>query len=232
MTRLPLPVWIERPLRRFYHDHVNSHATRSYSQEGEDMILRRIFEKQTRGFYVDVGAHHPRRFSNTCHFYENGWSGINIEPNPDGFALLERARKRDINIQCGVSSKHGTLVYSMFDEPALNTFDPDIASQRAGTSLLLETREVRVEPLTDILDNYIPRGTAIDFMNIDVEGHDLVVLRSNNWTRYRARVVIAESIGSSLDVALNSDITRFMLDNGYSLFAKTVHSIIFQDNSR
>lgn len=232
MTRLPLPAWIERPLRRFYHDHVNSHSTRSYSQEGEDMILRRIFEKQTRGFYVDVGAHHPRRFSNTCHFYENGWSGINIEPNPDGFALLEHARKRDINIQCGVSSKNGTLVYSMFDEPALNTFDPDIASQRAGTSLLLETREVRVEPLTDILDHYIPRGTAIDFMNIDVEGHDLVVLRSNNWNMYRARVVIAESIGSSLDVALNSDITRFMLDNGYSLFAKTVHSIIFQDSSR
>lgn len=48
-------------------------ATRPYSQEGEDMILSYIFtQKDTTGFYVDVGAHHPKRFSNTYFFYEKG----------------------------------------------------------------------------------------------------------------------------------------------------------------
>ena len=51
----------------------------SYSQEGEDMVLKRIFDKQTKGFYIDVGAHHPKRFSNTYNFYLKGWKGINID---------------------------------------------------------------------------------------------------------------------------------------------------------
>lgn len=43
---------------------------RSWSQEGEDLILRRIFENKNTGFYVDVGAHHPKRFSNTIFFID------------------------------------------------------------------------------------------------------------------------------------------------------------------
>lgn len=55
---------------------------RSWSQEGEDQVLRRIFEKQAFGFYVDVGAHHPKRFLNTYVFYKSGWRGINIHAMP------------------------------------------------------------------------------------------------------------------------------------------------------
>ena len=53
-----------------------------YSQEGEDMILGKIFSGQKHGFYVDVGAHHPLRFSNTYLFYLKGWRGINIDAMP------------------------------------------------------------------------------------------------------------------------------------------------------
>ena len=62
-----LPSWIIN-LKRNY---INKYSIKSYSQEGEDMILRRIFENRNNGFYVDVGAHHPRRFSNTYYFYKN-----------------------------------------------------------------------------------------------------------------------------------------------------------------
>jgi hypothetical protein len=68
------------------------HAIKSYSQEGEDMILRRIFEGQEKGFYVDVGAHHPRRFSNTYYFYKLGWAGVNLEPNPDALIAFKADR--------------------------------------------------------------------------------------------------------------------------------------------
>ncbi len=65
---IPVRYW-EDP-NSFYHLYLKSHAGIYYSQEGEDILLRRIFGDQTTGFYVDVGAHHPKRFSNTCYFYD------------------------------------------------------------------------------------------------------------------------------------------------------------------
>ena len=51
----------------------------SFSQEGEDLLIDRMFDGQSVGFYVDVGAHHPTRFSNTYLLYLRGWRGINID---------------------------------------------------------------------------------------------------------------------------------------------------------
>src|SRR5690349_17698085 len=79
----------------------------SYSQEGEDMFLRRMFDGQKTGFYVDVGAHHPFRFSNTAYFYARGWSGINLEPDPDGADALMRYRRRDCTVNCGIGAEAG-----------------------------------------------------------------------------------------------------------------------------
>jgi hypothetical protein len=77
------------------------HKNGSYSQDGEDMVLKVFFYENKRkyeGFYIDVGAHHPFRFSNTAFFYQKGWRGINIEPTPDLIKKFKRYRKRDINL--------------------------------------------------------------------------------------------------------------------------------------
>src|SRR5215207_3271493 len=100
------------------------YAVSSYAQEGEDLVLRRLFEERTTGFFVDVGAHHPRRFSNTYLFYRAGWRGINVEPNPDLTPLFARERPRDVTLQLGVSDVPGMLTYFRFNDGALNTFDP------------------------------------------------------------------------------------------------------------
>lgn len=68
----------------FYDGHKKWH----YSQEGEDVILARMFEHQSPGFYVDIGAHHPRRFSNTRLLAEKGWTGINVDPLPGVMKLF------------------------------------------------------------------------------------------------------------------------------------------------
>jgi hypothetical protein len=107
------------------------HAALSYSQEGEDMILRRIFAGKAAGFYVDVGAHHPFRFSNTCLLSELGWRGINIDADPTLIAAFNRHRPRDTNLSMGVSDAPGTLMFHIFNEPALNTFDPAVAEAKA-----------------------------------------------------------------------------------------------------
>jgi hypothetical protein len=70
-----------------YDTYVKSIFTNSYAQFREDTILDRFFKKST-GFYIDIGANHPDRFSNTKKFYKKGWSGINIEPNPVSFKKI------------------------------------------------------------------------------------------------------------------------------------------------
>src|SRR5882762_9035683 len=109
------PLRLRTALHRLRTRLFDIYATKSYSQEGEDMILQRIFAGKERGFYVDVGAHHPRRFSNTYFFYRKGWSGINIEPSPEAVRAFQSDRKRDTNLQCGISDRAGNLTYYSFD---------------------------------------------------------------------------------------------------------------------
>ena len=79
------------------------HSRRAYSQEGEDLILHRVFENQNTGFYVDVGAHHPVRFSNTYFFYLRGWSGINIDAAPGSIRKFAWKRRRDLNLEAALT---------------------------------------------------------------------------------------------------------------------------------
>ena len=74
----------------------------SYSQEGEDLIINRLIDSKKNGFYIDIGAHHPFRFSNTYKFYKMGWNGINIDAMPGSMKLFREKRPRDINIECGI----------------------------------------------------------------------------------------------------------------------------------
>ncbi len=224
-----IPLAVKKKLAGLCGELNEEHASKSYSQEGEDMILRRIFENQPIGFFVDVGAHHPCRFSNTYFFYKRGWSGINIEPNPEAINAFQLTRPRDINLQLGVSDSPGQLTYYQFDEPALNTFDYEIAkSMLARTQYKLKTiSEVTVKRLDAILGKHLTENTAIDFMSIDVEGFDFTVLRSNDWDLYRPKCVLVEMLKASLEDAMRGEIYQFMNNQKYVLFAKTYNTLIF-----
>ncbi len=201
----------------------------SWSQEGEDMILRRMFGEQNFGFYVDVGAHHPFRFSNTCCFYRRGWRGINIDADPAAVEAFRRARPRDFNLSLGVLESPGKCAFHVFSDPALNTFDEELARQREKLTgyRVLEKREVVTDRLDSILARYLPKDMAIDVLNVDAEGRDLEVLRSNDWERFRPRCVLVEARIGGLD-ELGSDPTYiFLSEQGYRLYAKTVNTLIY-----
>jgi FkbM family methyltransferase len=200
-----------------------------FSQEGEDAVLERVFPGVLNGFYVDIGAHHPQRFSNTYVFYLKGWRGINVDPLPGSKQRFDILRKRDINLEVGVSDVHQELVYYSFKEPALNTFDPGVAE--GLSSLLISETRIQMYTLCELLDQYLPAGQVIDFLSIDVEGLDLQVLRSNDWSRYRPTYVLAESLGMrDVSSVLQSPLNAYMVSQGYSLFAKCVNTLFFQDN--
>ena len=211
----------------------NGYVHRSYSQEGEDMILRRLFDGRRVGFYVDVGAYHPMRFSNTYFFYRLGWRGINIEPNPDAVRAFRLFRRRDVHVQAGVSDAAGEMPYWCFDEPALNTFDEQLMREYAKGARyrVVETRTVPVDRLDSILRRHLPEKQGIDLMSIDAEGRDLQVLRSNDWDRFRPACLLVEALGSREQGATDHPVGSFMRDAGYRMVARTLNTLVYEDAS-
>ena len=217
-------------LAKVKNNYFDSYALKSYSQEGEDMVLRRLFEKQKTGFYVDVGAHHPKRFSNTYFFYKLGWSGINVDAMPGSMTAFNRIRPRDINIEKPVSNKKQLLTYYAFNEPALNGFSKELSEERdgKGSYFVKFTKDIETSTLEEILDDNLPKVQSIDFLSIDVEGLDFNVLRSTNLEKYHPKVILVEILNSSLvDIQVN-EIYKFLTDAGYELYAKAVNTVIFK----
>ena len=208
------------------------HSQMSFSQEGEDMILSRLFDgTNTGGFYIDIGAHHPQRFSNTYRFYLQGWRGINIDPLPGCMDLFNEVRPRDINLEYAISEDASELTYFEFNEPALNGFSEALAEQRHGLReyRLIGQRKIPTRRLADILDEYLPNNQLIDFLSVDAEGLDLQVLRSNDWGKYRPYIVLAEELERMpLNQLIDSPIVVYMKEHGYELFSRAVNSLIFR----
>ncbi len=192
------------------------------------MILDRTFEGKAHGFYVDVGAHHPKRFSNTYIFYLSGWRGINVDAMPGSMRAFRRLRPRDINLEVGISRVAETRAYHVFSEPALNTFDSALAAQHVQASWHREAvREVPCLPLRDVLAQHAG-STPIDFMTIDVEGLEVDVLLSNDWTRFAPRVVVAEMRQTSFESVSSTPAGQLLREHGYSPYAKTFNSVFFR----
>ena len=228
-----LPSRYKAAISLLYNKLFDGFTTKSYSQEGEDMVLQRIFSQHDAGFYVDVGAHHPMRFSNTCYFYKRGWQGVNIEPNPDAINLFRRYRPKDINVNCGVAKEKASLNYYMFDESALNTFDSDVLKSRIADTpyKYIKTASIEVEPLAELLRQHVSSDQVIDFLTVDVEGFDLEVLQSNDWVIYRPNWVLVEQL-NLIDIEnLNFDIHQYMKSLNYVLFAKTFNTLFYKDKN-
>ncbi len=230
-----VPGWMKRSLREAY---ISPHAALSYAQEGEDLILGALLGSvlhRRAGFYVDVGAHDPWRFSNTCYFYQRGWHGINIDPRPGMKALFDPERPRDINLEMAIARSPGSLTYHCFDEPLLNGFDRELCESRdfSGKHRIIGKREIPAMPLAIILKEHLPESQRIDFLSVDVEGMDLEALQSNDWEQFHPTFVLAEEIGlKSLSEPGSSEISSFLRQRGYILVARTRLTAIYADESQ
>ena len=191
------------------------------------MILRRQFEGRGPGTYVDVGAHHPWRFSNTYWFYRQGWSGLNVDATPGSMDAFRRARPRDRNVEAAVAGVARTITFYAFDEPALNTFDLAAAERaKAAGYRVVEERELQTTTLAELLREHL-QGGKIDFLSVDVEGLDAEVLASNDWEAFAPEVVLAETLGQGLREVQASPVARVLGGQGYELLSKTVNTAIF-----
>jgi hypothetical protein len=200
------------PRVRFYRNYAPS-----FSSAGEDMVLRHLIgSDKMDGFYVDVGAYHPVKHSNTYFFYIHGWRGINVDARPGTRRLFEKERPRDINLELGISTTRGVMPYYVVDEDStMNSFSRQFLEDIHMWSQVKKTIDVPVEPLSDVLEKYLPPGQIIDFMTVDVEGHGLEVVESNDWERFRPRFLLVED-------EPNATTLPFLNSVGYKMCAQNV----------
>ena len=170
----------------------------SYAQNFEDVILARLFEGQREGFYVDIGAAHPTELSVTRHFYDLGWSGINVEPIASCHALFERERPRDVNLNVAVGAAAGQATFhEATDNPAVSTMDPQQAAALHASGQRVATYTVPVVTADSIFESHGLDRRRVDFLKIDVEGAEAEVLRGLDLRRFRPRVLVVEAIASA-----------------------------------
>lgn len=200
-----------------------------YSQEGEDIILARLFANKENGFYVDVGAHHPTRFSNTYLLYCRGWRGINIDSMPGAMVAFMQTRPQDINLEMGISLEEGTMPFFIFAERALNTLDEKLAKQRMAEGLKLECiSDIPVTTINFILRKYLPENTHIDLLTIDIKGFDELVLGSFDFALYQPTVIVCEVLDSDIETVVSSKIASILRMNGYVLYSKLINSVVWR----
>lgn len=170
----------------------------SYSQRGEDLVIDKLLNYKKKGFYVDVGANDPHRFSNTKRFYKKGWRGINIEPDFNNYQKFVKDRKDDINLNIGVGKVEGKLKFYKFTPDTLSTFSKEEADSYVKQGYKLDdVVEIGVRTLAEIFEVHC-KDKKIDFMSIDTEGFDMEVLRGNNWDRFMPTLICIESVAHNI----------------------------------
>lgn len=217
-----------------------------YGQFGEDAVIQGIFQDEAwamasakagggirsePGFYVDIGAFAPIQHSNTYWFYKKGWRGINIDATPGSMRIFNRVRRRDINLELAISTQEGELTYYIWGTPNVcNTTSKEVAEKLTKNGCFPEQKKVKAQTLRRVLDECLPAGQTIDFMSVDVESHNLEVLKSNDWQKYRPRIILVEADGDEGDLQsiAASEMVSLMRGHHYKVCAWVKPTIIFK----
>jgi FkbM family methyltransferase len=215
----------------------------------EDYILSSVLDGVRSGTYIDVGANHPVENNVTFHFYERGWHGILVEPNPDFLPLYAKLRPRDVPLNLGIASAGGTMTYYKVTDPpggdgryaegGLSTFDPEVARRWRRTRLTVTESMVPVTTLNQVLQER-PLG-EITILSVDVEGFEKQVLESIDLRKHRPLVVVVEAClpgteipsyeawegllrGADYAVAMSDGLNRYYVPRDrVDLLAKFIH---------
>jgi FkbM family methyltransferase len=209
----------------------NTQWQQTYSGNGEDIILtNHIFQNKKNGLYIDIGSFHPKHLSNTYLLYKRGWQGISIDPNPATQSMFKKFRPRDKVVTAAVSTDFGQKNYYQYKFEGVNTIDEKAAAyhQSRHPDWLHCKTTVPTRPLRHILKECLVENTKIDVFDIDVEGHDLDVLKSNDWEKYRPRVILVEDhdFRTKLD---KSSVYSYLTSIGYSFYCYNLVTLIMVD---
>jgi len=222
----PLSIIQDYKFYRYFKYKINFFP--SYGATGEDILLGKIFKKQI-GFYVDVGALHPINGSNTYHLYKKGWKGINFDLMEDNIKLFKIFRPRDISLSIAISSKSGLINSYIFDSGSgLNTLERNWAEKWSKViNKNFKTVKVKKEKLTNMLDKYnCPKN--FDLLNIDVENHELDVLRGLDFKIYKPKIITIEIHTKKTKDIFKSPTYKYLEKENYELISQYYQTSFFK----
>lgn len=206
---------------------------KTYSMYGEDIIIDRFFKNKKKGFYVDIGCYHPLEGSNTYLLFKKGWNGINADVNSLSIELFNRAREKDHNVNLAVSNNKQKLkIYFRKKINMLNTSSKKLAKIHFRNGF--QERVINACPLNEIIKKSKFNSKKIDFLNIDVEGKELNVLESLNFSRYKPKLICIEihnhekMYDQNYDYLKRNSVYKFLIRKGYKVIWKNGFSFIFK----
>lgn len=197
--------------KRFF----DASASINYSQTGEDAVIRSLLDETRQGIYVDVGCHEPVRSSNTLSLYLHGWHGVNIDANPRLIERFKATRLRDIAVCAAISDQEHDLVFHEFDDERVSTVSEEVLPEWQTKWKKRSERVVRTRTLDSVLQEHLEPGTEIDLLSVDVEGHDLNVLRSIDLEVFRPKLIVVEMHHLDLMRVCESPINRHLAQEGF-----------------
>jgi hypothetical protein len=201
-----------------------------YSNWGLDIMADHFFRNKKKGIYIDVGCHHPFLNNNTYLLYKRGWLGINIDLDFSSIDMFNYFRKLDLNVHAAISDKEiETDLYFYHNRSAINTLSVDSGS---GSK---EVKKIKTRTLNSIIENSKFKDNEIDYLSVDVEGHEFNVIKAFNLEKYKPKLIILELINpkikefylSDINNVLDSNIYKYMNENNYKLVNWIHDDLIF-----
>lgn len=214
---------------------------RIYSQSGQDALASFLLvrnglipgDAQYKGTYIDIGACHPIEYNNTYYFYQKGWSGVCIEPNPDLAGFFSQFRPADKFLPLAIGENQETKSLHRFSNPQWNTFDlkriQRIERRYNGRVKYLGAVDIEVEKLSNVVEGL--NLQSIDLLSVDVEGFEISVFRGFDFDRIRPKLIVFESI-IPIELADADEVVMHLKNNGYKLVAHTGHDAFMIDMDR
>lgn len=196
----------------------------------ESVIIREIFKilRMEKIRYIDVGACHPHRSSNTMSFYINGSRGINIEPQEFLKTEFELYRPEDINLFVGIGAEPGEAIFYVSENPYLSTFSVNGKkySEEYHNASYQESKVVKIVTLNDVVDKYCD-GNFPELLDIDIEGLDEQVLEKVDFSKSSPLVICAEGSTARLNKILEN---KECEAGGYSPYCRIEANTIYIRN--
>ncbi len=207
-----------------------------YSFSGVDVIIENIFRNKDSGFYIDVGCQHPIKNNNTYHLYKKSWQGINIDLDIDNINLFNTARPKDHNVNVAVSNQIGEAdLYFYHKKSPINTIDKKTSNyQKAQVSSI---KKVKTDTLNNIIKNSKYNNMKFNFLSIDVEGHELEVLKGLDFNKYKPDVIVVEFLDLStkklevknlnIENLFKTELYKYLITKNYILVNYIYSDLIF-----